>query len=86
MFSFIWSEFQMTSANLRCTQWSILLQFQASSGFAWPACQKKGKSEPQCWRREVSRQFTQQFTKATGTDTPLVAYVVLNHNFLHYYY
>ena len=35
-------------------------QRQPSSGSAWPACQKNGKSGPHCWGRGGSTQFAQQ--------------------------
>ena len=45
---------------------------QTSSGSAWPACPKKGKSGPHCWGREGSTQFAPQFV----TALPLVDCVV----------
>ena len=50
-------------------------QRQASSVFAWPACPKNGKSGPQCWGREGSTQFAQEFVTAV-TAPPLVDGVV----------
>ena len=49
--------------------------FVSSSGSAWPACPKNGKSGPHCWGREGSTQFAQQFLSAV-TAPPLVGYVV----------
>ena len=37
---------------------------------------KKGISDPSCWGREVSTQFTQQFAKTVVTAPPLVGCVV----------
>ena len=50
-------------------------QHQPSSGSAWPACPKNGKSGPHCWGREGSTQFAQQFLSAV-TAPPLVGCVV----------
>ena len=50
-------------------------QRQPSSGSAWPACPKNGKSGPHCWGREGSTQFAQQFLSAV-TAPPLVGCVV----------
>ena len=36
-------------------------QRQPSSGSAWPACPKNGKSGSHCWGREGSTQFAQHF-------------------------
>ena len=46
-------------------------QRQPSSGSAWPACQKNGKSGPHCWGRGGSTQFAQQL-ETTVTAPPLV--------------
>ena len=50
-------------------------QRQPSSGSAWPACPKNGKSGPHCWGRESSTQFAQQL-ESTVTAPPLVGCVV----------
>ena len=50
-------------------------QRQPSSGSAWPACQKTGKSGPHCWGRGASTQFAQQL-ESTVTASPLVGCVV----------
>ena len=39
-------------------------QRQPSSGSAWPACQKNGKSGPYCWGLDVRTQFAQKFVSA----------------------
>ena len=46
-----------------------------SSGSAWPACPKNGKSGPHCWGRGGSTQFAQQLESAV-TAPPLVGCVV----------
>ena len=48
---------------------------QPSSGSAWPARPKNGKSGPHCWGRGGSTQFTQQLESAV-TAPPLVGCVV----------
>ena len=53
-------------------------QRQPSSGSAWPACPKNGKSCPHCWGRGGSTQFAQQFEFAV-TALPLVGCVVWSH-------
>ena len=53
-------------------------QRQPSSGSAWPACQKNGKSGPHCWGRGGSTQFAQQL-ETTVTAPPLVGCVVWSH-------
>ena len=50
-------------------------QPQPSSGSAWPACPKNGKSGPHCWGRRGSTQFAQQLEFAV-TAPPLVGCVV----------
>ena len=50
-------------------------QRQPSSGSAWPACPKNGKSDPHCWGRGGSTQFAQQLEFAV-TAPPLVGCVV----------
>ena len=50
-------------------------QRQPSSGSAWPACPKNGKSGPHCWGRGGSTQFAQQLEFAV-TAPPLVGCVV----------
>ena len=50
-------------------------QCQPSSGSAWPACPKNGKSGPHCWGRGGSTQFAQQLEFAV-TAPPLVGCVV----------
>ena len=50
------------------------MQRQPSSGSAWPACPKNGKSGHH-WGREGSTQFAQQLLSAV-TDPPLVGCVV----------
>ena len=50
-------------------------QRQPSSGSAWPACPKNGKSGPHCWGRGGSTQFAQQL-ETTVTAPPLVGCVV----------
>ena len=45
-------------------------QRQPSSGSAWPACPKNGKSGPYCWGRGGSTQFAQQLESAV-TAPPL---------------
>ena len=50
-------------------------QRQPSSGSAWPACPKNGKSGPHCWGRGGSTQFAQQLESAV-TAPPLVGCVV----------
>ena len=49
-------------------------QRQPSSGSAWPACPKNGKSGPHCWGRGGSTQFAQQLEFAV-TAPPLVGCV-----------
>ena len=41
-------------------------QRQPSSGSAWPACPKNGKSGPHCWGRGGSTQFAQQLEFAVS--------------------
>ena len=53
-------------------------QRQPSSGSAWPACPKNGKSGPHCWGRGGSTQFAQQL-ETTVTAPPLVGCVVWSH-------
>ena len=53
--------------------------FVSSSGSAWPACPKNGKSGPHCWWWKCSTQFTQQVLFAV-TAPPLVGCVVWSHN------
>ena len=50
-------------------------QRQSSTGSAWPAYPKNGKSGPHCWGREGSTQFAQQHVSAV-TAPPLVCCVV----------
>ena len=57
-------------------------QRQPSSGSAWPACPKNGKSDPHCWGREGSTQFAQQFLYAV-TAPPLVGCVVWSQESCH---
>ena len=49
-------------------------QHQPSSGSAWPACPKNGKSGAHCWGRGCSTQFTQHL-ETTVTAPPLVGCV-----------
>ena len=55
-------------------------QRQPSSGSAWPACPKNGKSGPHCWGRGGSTQFAQQLEFAV-TAPPLVGCVVWSHHY-----
>ena len=57
-------------------------QRQPSSGSAWPACPKNGKSGPHCWERGGSTQFAQQLEFAV-TAPPLVGCVVWSHDGTH---
>ena len=54
-------------------------QRQPSSGSAWPACTKNGKSGPHCWVRGGSTQLAQQLESAV-TAPPLVGCVVWSLN------
>ena len=74
-------------AHLRCTQFSILLHlidicFLFVYGrYQWvcmAGLPKYSKSVTNCWGREVSTQFTQQFVTAV-TAPPRVGYVVWSH-------
>ena len=51
------------------------LQRHPSSGSAWLACPKNGKSCPHCWDRGGSTQFAQQLESAV-TSPPFVGCVV----------
>ena len=53
-------------------------QRQPSSGSAWPACPKNGKSGPHCWERGGLTQFAQQL-ETIVTAPPLVGCVVWSH-------
>ena len=52
-----------------------------SSGSAWPACPKNGKSGTHCWGRGGSTQFAQQL-ETTVTAPPLVGCGVWSHMLL----
>ena len=67
--------FKVVGPGLVSTSPACEQQRQPSSGSAWPACPKNGKSGPHCWGRGGSTQFAQQL-ETTVTAPPLVGCVV----------
>ena len=46
-------------------------QCQTSSGSAYPACPRNGKSGPNCWLQEGSTHFSQRFARRCGLEAVL---------------